>query len=332
MPVSQFTIYSSSDASGPGPIQGVVGDMLRVLNACLVNGYPGKAAAGWTKPLADSANAGCYQNGTGSSQLNLHIDDTAAQYAYATGWETISAVGGVGTGTGQFPTPAQHGTTGRVNWIKSTTASAVPRTWIIAADAHTCYMWTDIGSNGVYAHYAFGDVFSLKPTTDTYRCMIYGSSIGTTMLTAPTGMCDCLTSSQAATYWGVANPNFIMHYMARTWGGGGSSIQIGRGGDLQVSIQFNATYPYAAYQFGNQPYGPDNTVYMSPLRVFEYPSGQYRGRFRGLYMPAHYYTQFSDGQTFSGAGDYAGKTFQVVHRGGNLGVWLVETSNTVETN
>jgi len=139
-------------------------------------------------------------------------------------------------------------------------------------------------------------------------------------------------TGQAGTYWNLTNPNFTGHYIARTWGGGGSSVQLNKGGDLQVAIVFNPSYPYYATQYGNQPYGPDNTLYLSPLRMFEYPSGQLRGRFRGLYMCAHQYTLFSDGQTLAGAGDYAGKTFQVVHRGGNGGIWFVETSNTVETN
>jgi len=143
---------------------------------------------------------------------------------------------------------------------------------------------------------------------------------------------DSICYGQTSSYYNHLNPNFTSHYIARTWGGGGSSTMITRGGDLQVSLSWNGSYPHIAYQFGAQPYGPDNALYLAPLRVFEYPSGQYRGRFRGLYMPVHSYTNFSDGQTFTGSGDYSGKTFQVVTRGGNYGVWFVETSNTVETN
>jgi hypothetical protein len=36
--------------------------------------------------------------------------------------------------------------------------------------------------------------------------------------------------------------------------------------------------------------------------------------------------------TFSGAGDYAGKTFMILSPGQNGGAYCIETSNTVETN
>ena len=59
MPNSQFTIYTATDIGGPGLLTGVTGSLINILNACLVNGYTSKSAAGWTKPFADiSASAG----------------------------------------------------------------------------------------------------------------------------------------------------------------------------------------------------------------------------------------------------------------------------------
>ena len=64
---SQFTIYSSSDVGGPGLITGTTGSLITVLDACLVNGYSGKSAAGWTKPLGTlSGSISAYQQGSGS--------------------------------------------------------------------------------------------------------------------------------------------------------------------------------------------------------------------------------------------------------------------------
>lgn len=336
MAVSQFTIYSSSDGSGPGPIQGVAGDLLRVLDACLVNGYLGKTAAGWSKPLANSSNCGCYRNGAGSTQLNLHINDngphgsTTYRETYAVGWETISAVGGTtGVGTGQFP--LTFNTAGVCSWRKSDTANTTPRSWIVAADAHTMYMWVDVASNNVYSHHAFGDIYSLKPTTDTYRCMIYGWGVGNTQTYLTGEWSDCIVMPENG-QWGVTNINWDGHFLARSWGGGGGAVKFNKVGDASVSYPFNASYRQYGHQMGNQTFGPDNKAYMAPFRVFEQASGQYRGRLRGLYMPCHYYTLYSNGQTFSGAGDYAGKEFMAIRQGGNAGVWLLEISNTVETN
>ena len=53
---------------------------------------------------------------------------------------------------------------------------------------------------------------------------------------------------------------------------------------------------------------------------------------RGFYHLCHAIAGFSDGQTFSGSGDYAGKTFQVVKQSANNGLYCIEISNTVETN
>jgi len=61
-------------------------------------------------------------------------------------------------------------------------------------------------------------------------------------------------------------------------------------------------------------------------------SGAVRGRLRGIYQVLHPTGNFSDGQTFSGGGDYAGKDFIIISKGYSSGFWAVETSNTVETN
>jgi hypothetical protein len=53
---------------------------------------------------------------------------------------------------------------------------------------------------------------------------------------------------------------------------------------------------------------------------------------RGMYHLCHPITSFADGQVFSGANEYAGKTFQIIKQGPNAGMWVIETSNTVETN
>src|SRR6266404_9035481 len=112
MPTSQFTIYTSSDTNGPGLLNGLSGSLIPVLDACLINGYSGKPAAGWTKPIANSGSVyACYQLGSGS-KFTLFINDNAGQIqneAYMVGWESITSLCqgtpalNVGAGSGQFP-------------------------------------------------------------------------------------------------------------------------------------------------------------------------------------------------------------------------------------
>ena len=70
--MAQFTIYSSSDAGAdaPGPIAGVAGDLIRVLDKILVTGYTGKSAAGWSHPVATSGNIASYKNASPANSGN----------------------------------------------------------------------------------------------------------------------------------------------------------------------------------------------------------------------------------------------------------------------
>jgi hypothetical protein len=72
-------------------------------------------------------------------------------------------------------------------------------------------------------------------------------------------------------------------------------------------------------------------MYISPIWVTEL-TPRIRGRLRGLYMPLHAISNFTDGQTFTASGDYSGKTFLAVKQTRNSGVVLIDTSATVETN
>lgn len=93
------TVYSSSDAGASGLIlTSVPGSLLAILDACLVNGYSGKTAAGWTKSFS-SSTIGVYRAATGN-QRYLRVDDTHPSYAVVAGFETMT---GVNAGTGPFP-------------------------------------------------------------------------------------------------------------------------------------------------------------------------------------------------------------------------------------
>lgn len=342
MPASQFTIFSSSDVGGPGLLTGQAGSLLTLLDACLVTGYSGHSVSpAWTKPFANSGNIGCYKQGAGAG-LGLVVNDNGPgagtyQEASAIGWESVAGIGSpVGTGSGQFPTPAQQLTNGHVIWRKSVAASSAGRTWLMAADSSTFYLWISTGdAAGVYYPAMFGDVFSLKGGSDAYRCFIIGrfgdntTGGGDTSKDTSDGLVVGATGSSNA--GPLAFTQACGHFMARTWGGGGSSIVFVKLCDQSkmVGAPSGSTPLLGLMQTPN---GPDAALYLSPLVVGEPASLSVRGRLRGLYQVCHPIAGFADGQTVAGGGDYAGKSFQIVLKGPSGGFWAVETSATVETN
>lgn len=326
MSVSQFTGYSSSDVGGPGLITGQAATLGVILKACLVDGYPGKAAAGWSNPVAAAGNIYSFKNGAGSSGLGFVLNDNGPNVtstykeAWITGWESVAGVGApVGSGSGQFPTPAQQLTTGHGVIRKSSTADGATHSWRMWADAYSMALFILTGDNaGIQSTLLFGDIFSLKGATDAYRCLI---TCQASENAAPNGTDP---SWRNATHANAGAGQF----MARTYGGGGTSILVQTMADPGM-----ATGPVGAMQAPN---GPDNAYHMAPWRVMEATGKIMRGRVRGIYSLLHAPATFVDGQTFNGAGDFAGKTFEVVRDvcgspSGN-GAIAIETSATVETN
>src|SRR5574342_915592 len=142
--MAQFIVYRSSDASAP-VLTGQVGSLISLLDACLVTGYGVKPGAGWSKPYTGT-NKAAFQNGFGSVQMLLRVDDNGpvtAREARITGYETMSDVD---TGVNPFPTAAQ-GVGGIAMLVarKSATADATGRDWIIVADERTMYAFVQTG-------------------------------------------------------------------------------------------------------------------------------------------------------------------------------------------
>ena len=249
---SQFTIYSSTDVNGPGPLTGKTGSLIQVLDACLVNGYGSKPSAGWTKPLANiSASCiGCYQQGAGS-QFTLFVNDnaplngTSNTYgeAWAVGWLNMTSLSAVtsstnvGLGSGQFPLPSQALTQGKTIWRKSNTTDTVPRSWIVAADAYTMYIWVADGG-GNYYHGGFGDFYSLYGSSDKARCFIFGKGGEQTATITNTEQTDCISAGNT---FDSSNTNKLVygfpgHYIASSPAFSTPPINYTKKGDYTVSI------------------------------------------------------------------------------------------------
>lgn len=333
MAASQFKVYTSSDVGGPGLLTGAAGTLGAILKACLVDGYSGHPAAGWSCPVAAASNIYSFQLGAGSTGCGFVLNDNGPngtstfKEAWITGWESISGVGSpVGSGTGQFPTPAQLLTSGHAVIRKSATADSTGRSWVIFADAYTLHLFIATGdSAGIYGGVYFGDFYSLKSTTDTYRCCLISVAVENTAANATgTGVAYGSTS--------LATASLAGHFIARSFGGGGTSITAGKHGDAAKQSGVSSLA-------GNlqTPNGPDNSYYISPIYLTESVASCVRGRLRGLYQLCHAPAGFADGQTIAGAGDFAGKEFYIL-RDAYAGTQpaavpiLIETSATVETN
>lgn len=187
------------------------------------------APLGWAKEFSGTNKAVYRSTDITGSRLYLRVDDTAAQYAYARGYEEMSDVD---TGTGLFPTAAQSsfGST----WAKSSAASTAARNWLLVGDSAIFYLlaaWHTTYPNN-YDTYVYGDISSIK-TGDAFRTIIHGSTMQTPSYTATK-----FVSLESATG----------KYIARAMSQTGTAIAVcGFGsGVSNVSGASAASYPGAA--------------------------------------------------------------------------------------
>lgn len=321
--MSQFTIYRSTDGSAP-TLSGTAGDLVNLLDKCLVAGYGSKAAAGWTKPYTGTNKAAFKQGG--GNQFYLRVQDDApgaggAKEARLRGYETMSDVD---TGTGLFPTAAQatNGTFAR----KSTSADGTTRSWIVIADDRTVIVAVLTGdTSGVYYPFMFGDFYSFV-TADGYRTMIVGRS------TENSGSQSGDLLMQAGGL--VAAGSTSNHWIARSYLGTGTSIAI------QKVANTWAGNSSSNFSFGNSiipfPNPPDGGIYLAPIYLADLvtaPVNHIRGKMRGFWQLMNSNAALADGDTFAGVGDLSGRTFLVVKdmSSGSVAA-IIETSDTLDTN
>lgn len=305
--MSAPTVYSSQDANAP-TLSGTAGDLINLLDKCLVTGYTGKAAAGWVRKTAFTGNSttqAVFQQGAGNAFF-LDVDDRGATSVLtgASGREAAvrgyEAMTDVSTGTNPFPTVAQVAAA-TANWRKSVSADAVTRGWILIADDRTFTLCVlDGDAANVWKVYYFGDVYSIK-SGDSYRT---GITVRTVVNSATnTGALGTSVVS------GLTNAS-TGFYLARIAAGTGTSFN---GGLLSMGAQNESAASFTAWN--------DSLIYVCPLLVTDANTVPgLRGRLRGAHFLLNY-VGLNDGDTFSGTGDYAGRTFLIVRdfRGGGGG-------------
>lgn len=309
-------VYQSTDASAP-VMSGQVGALIGVLDACLVNGYGSKAAAGWTKPYSGT-NTASYRQGSGSNGFYLDVNDNApatAQEARLRGYETMSAVA---TGTGGFPTTVQmaNGLFAR----KSNTANSTARPWVLVADATCFYLFVDTGDDAGAAsgYLMFGDFFAYG-AGDTYSSALIARYSENSTLTYNVNMFGDIAGSGTTTMQG--------HYSPRTYNGTGSAVAFTK---LSHSATFNSNQAAigGSAAFASYPNGADSGLHLAPINVAM--TSTMRGYLKGLWAPLHN-RPLGHKDTFSGTGAMTGKTFMAINTvgAGNVGGQImIETSNT----
>jgi hypothetical protein len=328
--MAQFTAYSSADASAP-VLSGTNGALVALLDAILVDGYGSKAAAGWTKAYSGT-NKAAYRSGAGTQFYLRVLDDGsltgAARDAGVRGYESMSDVD---TGTNPFPTVAQQAN--GLNWRKSSSADATARTWQAYADSRTLYLFVitnDTNATTQYVMYMFGDFYSYNPT-DAYNCCLMGA---TSFSAAALNMQTVQSSDMiTAALQGGGSSARVGKYKARIAAGTGTSTQFSTKGDAGLATTGGTTQSSALLGVLAYPNTADGGLYLHPVWLMDDTTPDVvHGELRGLFQACHAISFFGNGDTFGGAGGYAGRTFGIIKQSPNAGVYVLETSNTVNTN
>lgn len=171
------TIYRWDDAGAP-ILNGLAGSAIAVIQACLVDGYGSKPAAGWTKPF-HTGDIAVFQAAAGRV-LKLwddgsHVDTRAVRVAGGASAADIDTIA-------DMHPPA---TDDNAAWLKSPEVNGTAREWMVVADENRFYFLphTTLGvlaGTGVYQGidlklYFYGRYASLKPG-DTQNWLLWATS------------------------------------------------------------------------------------------------------------------------------------------------------------
>lgn len=285
-------VYQHDDASAP-VWTGAIGGALAVLRGCLVTGYGAKPAAGWTEAFTGT-NIAAFRAG-GGNQRYLRVDDSATATARIVGYESMSDVN---TGVGPTPTAGQISGGGYI--LKSSTADATARPWLVIATDKAFYLWVGFsmttaqgiaGSTLAQPIIFFGDYPSYKSGDQFNTAIMCG--IGATISSHHS--CTAVTTVGSATS-GI--------FSMRSYTQVGGSITIaktydspkGQGSSIMGAL--GSTFPDPV----------TGGMMISPVHINENIALVTRGILPGFWAPLHNLPG-SPGDVFQGSGALAGKEF-----------------------
>lgn len=321
---TSVVVYRSDDVGAP-TLTTNAGTLIAVLDACLVNGYGSKAAAGWTKPFSGT-NKAAYRMGSvaGYPQHYLRVDDSSlssSPWATLIGYETMTDVD---TGTGLFPTNAQLA--GGMFMRRSNSTTVATKSWVLIANnqrfvlivrgaATSATLATTAAVSSDY-YMEFGSFHSFQPS-DLYNTHLRASVTNSSTAGVGANLTDYLTAS-------------VSGYTARSYTQVGTSIQVSR---TMAKRSGQTLASNGAYKYPDPITGGMQLSRILTAEQFtagsEYAE---RGVFPGLWSSLSSQTLggWSTFDTLSGTGDLAGKDFIIlpVTQGSSLGYLFVETNGT----
>lgn len=316
----------------------------------------GSCALGWTRAFTGT-NKSIFQQGASGTKVKgvLICDETdASAHAYGAGLSLAEGATSLSAYTNYPYTAESQITTGM---LKSGTADAVARKWVVVGDSRTIIILTQPATAGVantqgWMVSYFGDFISYLPA-DNYP-LLSGPSVRYTSYAfhSPSSIVQYSVSGTTA---------FAMYYNYAYATGSQDSQYPAR----IIRNHLNATGPIQAFfldaaaylslsangastlPFGSRNSGYDYGVYPDPVHGGFNMDKLYvqhaasapnsgnpvtRGELRGLWNPGHRRAQVStwlNNDTFLGTGELSGKEFEVFDLHGDTSGWfIVETSDT----
>lgn len=226
MPV---TLYSSSDAGAPALRGNSPGDLINLLEKCLVSGYGSKAGAGWTMPYS-GGNVAAFRQGAGSNGMYLRVDDSqevasGARAARCVAYESMSSIGD--GSPSPFPTEAQ--VPGGIYMTTSVPADFAGRNnarpWWLVADATGFWLYyratTRAAATATWGFVltGFGD-FDAASASDSFNTALSGATTPTTDQSGSHPSPFTWSSATSLTSVSSANASFV----ARSYVGTGAPV------------------------------------------------------------------------------------------------------------
>ncbi|WP_313243080.1 hypothetical protein [Stenotrophomonas sp.] len=273
------TIYRSTDPGAPA-ISGQAGALAALLDALLVDGYGAglnaKAGLGWTREY-QSPNLRVYRNNpvTGSG-YRVRLDDSAAQYGWMRGYESMSDIH---TGINPLPTVAQRANGSM--WIKSDGANGVARAWFAIGTERCLYLFiqhTNQGANYSVAYFV-GDIRSYVPNDQ--HCFALSQNGQTTYLS---GFGSSITFQPAQSTWDFepSQTNSPL-YIGRNANGTAGAVLVGvaQVANVGVSCPYGGSVANSYYDFPP----PVNAGVISVPGMLLERKYMMRGEYPGLRVP-----------------------------------------------
>lgn len=233
------------------------------------------APLGWSEVFSATGKSVFRSNEVTGSRLFLRVDDTGAlttdsyRSALIRGYESMTDVD---TGTGPFPTVAQHAN--GLYLTKSKALDNVGRNWIVIGDGFEFFLLMAHGYSSttdyIFTMYHFGDP-APELASDPFGCLIVG--VTSSLYNAYPDN----TPSNIASNWGYQNG----HFMARSYTQAGGSIQVGKQGNY-VAGTGTIGRGYIPY-----PAPLNNGIYHSPVTVHEASGNVIRATLKGILQPLH---------------------------------------------